>query len=358
MFAFNQEYFDLGGAGVEKAKAFINRRKAWINSERRIHENAIGFSNHELVNNSGIPIKDFWQAVDRVIQPVRYHDKYRFVDDLRGIATSTGIGDLSYANIMSGMGSQNTTQVGMKFGMLKTFDNIGSDFDKNPIPVFEDGHGMDYREYQGLNSAGVDLFLQGLEQKRDFMSFAIGDYMLNGNENVSADGQVGQGIKNHRNTFQINLGASGFNIDLTSEAATSDDIISFFQKDMRGVVIANVVSQIEKVWVSPDIMTNLLRPYSGAGQFKEGTLLEYIKRYCPHIGDVQEDFALSGNEWLGYVRDKKIISPLISLPMASYMKTRLDQYEPYNNCLVAAMGIKVAATLNDKKGVFFASDLG
>jgi len=347
---FNKDYLSLGRAAQEQAQEWLSRREYWMNRQL---EMAKGLRDAgDLATNAGIPTKDFFQEVDRVIQGVRFNDKYVFLNDLAGIATPVDIGKLSYVNVTSGDISDEIRR-GMDFGLLKEFDDISTATDKNPIPVFTGGVGMNYRKYMGLRSEGVDLMLQALRLKRVKLGWDVGDYMLNGDATITADGQVGQGIKNHRNTYQINLGAAGANINLAT--AASDAVIAFFNQYMKTVCNDNVVTKIDKVYVSPEIMTNLLQPLSGAAEFKAGTLLDQVLRFAPHIGSIEQDFALTGNEFIGYVRDKEIISPIVALPMTSYMKTRLDPYENYNTCLVSAQGLKITSTQNGKKGVFYAS---
>ena len=347
---FNKQYLDLGRNAVAQADEWLGRRNYWINQEQKRAETLQDAG--DFATNAGIPTKDFFQEVDRVIQEVRFQDKFVFLNDLAGIATPMDIGKLSYVNITSGDVSD-STQRGMDFGLLKQFDDISTATDKNPVPVFSDGVGMNYRKYMGLRSEGVDLMLQALKLKRVKMGWNVGDYMLNGDTSIVADGQPGQGIKNHRNTYQINLGAAGLNIDLT--ACTPDEWVTFAQQDMKVILNENVVTRLDKMYVSPEVMINLLQPLSGAGGFKEGSLLDQVLRFAPHIASIEQDFALSGNEFIAYVRDREIISPLVALPLTSYMKTRLDPYENYNTCLVSAQGLKITQTQNGKKGVFYAS---
>jgi hypothetical protein len=44
----------------------------------------------------------------------------------------------------------------------------------------------------------------------------MADYMLSGDAKVKVKGYVGAGITNHANTNQVDLSASGLNIDLTT----------------------------------------------------------------------------------------------------------------------------------------------
>lgn len=347
----NSAYRALGPIAVAQANSILARRQYFINRQKALAANVTHDSDAYAIN-AGIPTLDFFQEVDRVMLGVRTQAKYKFVDDLASIATPVSIGTLSHVNLSSGDISDNITRT-MDLQGLKEFDSITAGNERNPIPGFQGGVGMNYRHKMGQQREGIDLMLEGVARKTIKMNENIGDYMLNGDSKVVADGVVGKGIKNHGSTRKLDLGGSGFNINLTSAAA--DAVIKFFQQDMKKVCNEEVIDKMDKVWVSPEIMTNLLQPLSNAAGFKTGTLLEQVKRFAPHIGDIEQDFAMTGNEWIGYVRDKQIISPLIALPATNYQAVRNDPYENFKTCLIAVQGIKIAQTFNTKRGVFYAS---
>jgi hypothetical protein len=353
MIKFSKDYLAINHQAKEQAASILARRDAWVSNQLRLAEICANDRDAYEIN-AGIPTKDFFQEVDRTILGARTNEKYRYVEDLAGIATPVNIGSLSHVNLTSSDISDQVTRT-MDLQGLKQFDSITAGNDRNPIPGFQGGVGMNYRHRMGLQREGIDLMLEGIARKTIKMSENIGDYMTNGDAAVVADGVAGEGIKNHRNTRKLNLGAAGYNIDLTT--ATADNTVKFWQQDMKLVANEEVISKIDKVYVSPEIMTNMLQPLSGADGFKMGTLLEQVLRFAPHIGAIEQDFALSGNEWLGYVRDRQVISPLVALPLTNYQKIRQDPYENFNTCMIAVQGLKIAQTYNGKRGVFYASEI-
>ena len=62
---------------------------------------------------------------------------------------------------------------------------------------------------------------------------------------------------------------------------------------------------------------------------------------------------LEGDEFLAYVRDSEIISPLVAMALSNYQKIRVDPYGPFQTCLIAAQGLKISKTYNNKFGVFY-----
>ena len=342
MIKFNKAYLAISNDAKEQAKQISNIRNTWIANQKRLGAMAGGDS---MAINQGIATEDFFRKTDKAIVAARTQAKYKFVEDLAGLATPVPVGALSYASLASGDISD-TISRSMDMQGLKTFDSITAGSDKNPIPAFTGGVGMNYRYRMGLQEESIDLMTQGITRKTIKIMENIGDYFLNGDSNIVADGVAGQGIKNHRNTRLITLANS-------LVTGTSDQIITFFQQTFKAILNEEVVDKV-KVWVSPEIMINLMKPLSAAGEYKEGTLLDQVKRFCPHIESIDEDFALNGDEFIAYMRDKQVISPLIALPITSYQAMRIDPYENFNTNIIAVQGLKIASTYNGKKGVFYA----
>jgi hypothetical protein len=330
------------------------RKSFQINSQdmvARLH--AIGGSEEDVRANAGIGMLDFWQEVDTRLTKIRQNQKFAIVNDIASLATSMKIGSLSGVNLMSGDISDDVTR-SMDFQGKVSFDSINSNYDKNPVPVFMAGQGLNYRTYMGQQDSQLGLFMEAMERKTIKLAENVGDYMYNGDAKVVADGQAGEGVKNHRNTSKINLGAAGFNIDLV--AATNDELVTFFVQDIGEIIDDNALTSLDIMWVSPEIYRRLLQPVGGTGQFKDGSMREYLVRNS-EIGAIEKDYSLTGNEFITYKRDQQVISPLIALPMTSFQLPRNDPYANFNQKMVTVQGLKVAKTMDDKYGVFYASNV-
>jgi hypothetical protein len=302
--------------------------------------------------NAGIPILDFFRETDRAVEGVRLDDKFLFMDDLAGLAKTVSVGKLSAVSLKSSDISDDVS-VSMDFNAAIKHDHISADSDRNPIPAFMAGVTMGYRHRAGLDSESIDLYGDSVTLKTRKLTEKVGSYMLNGDITIKADGQSGEGIKNHRNTQKLNLGAAGYNINLTS--ATRDEVVAFFNKSMKLVCNANTITKIDLVGVSPEIMVNLNTPLSNAQGFKVGTLMEEVLRFAPHIGGFVEDFALTGNEFYAYKRDASIIRPIVAMATGSFLLPRQSPVMGYTTQLVTAQGIEIKKTMNNKYGVFYAS---
>lgn len=173
--------------------------------------------------------------------------------------------------------------------------------------------------------------------------------MLSGDAKVKVKGYVGAGITNHANTNQVDLSASGLNIDLTT--STPDESVAFFTGPFAKLLDDNYVQEKVKLWASPDIMRNLNRPYSDAAGFKEGTVLEYILRYG-RIESFNQTFKLTGNHFIAYVRNSQYIKTRIAAPVGTFMIPRQNPFDNYNTLVWSAVGLQIKRDFNGRSKVF------
>jgi len=312
-----------------------------------------------LTANSGKPGLDFWRETDRTTKQVLDHDQGReFLTDLLAVATPLNIGKTSRAYAV-GTDLSSDVQRSMDFQIPRSNDHAEIGYDSDPIPTFTAGYGVNFRKAAGGLSEGIDYATDAQTLKMKWVMSNVADYMLNGDAKIKVDGVVGQGIKNHRNTKKVNLGASGFNIDLSAPATTTDNIFAFFARDFIKQLDDNYVQKVDVMWVSPEIMRRLNMAYSASGGFKEGTLKDYVLKFTNgRIGDIRQTFKLSGNEFFCYVRDRQMISPLVGAALAVVPVPRQLPIDNYTYVIYGAMGLQIKADVNGRSGVFYAANLG
>lgn len=340
--------------GAIAEKQIVDRFGMAMNSQDR--ELAEGFA---LEGNAGKPGLDFWRETDRTTLRVRDNDQGReFLTDLMGIATPLNIGKTSRAYAV-GTDLDQSVQRSMDFQVPFGQDHSEIQYDSDPIPAFTAGYGVNFRKAQGGLSEGIDYATEAQALKMKWVMSNVADYMLNGDASIKADGATGQGIKNHRNTKKINLGAAGFNIDLTADATTNDNIVKFWQRDFIKQLDDNYLDKVDVVWVSPEMMRRLSLVYSASGGFKEGTLMDYVLRYTMgRVGEFRQTFKLSGNEFFCYRRSQDYITPLVGAALSVVPVPRNMPIENYNFMIYGAMGLQVKADVNGRGGVFYAGNLG
>jgi len=307
--------------------------------------------------NAGIPILDFFRETDRAVEGVRLDDKFLFMDDLSGLAKTVSVGKLSAVSLKSSDISDDVS-VSMDFNAAIKHDHISADSDRNPIPAFMAGVTMGYRHRAGLDSESIDLYGDSVTLKTRKLTEKVGSYMLNGDITIKADGQAGEGIKNHRNTKKINLGAAGYNIDLSSNTTTNDELVAFFNQGFAKELDDQSLGFVDSMGLSPAIYRRLMVPISKTGEFKGGVegepLMDYIKRVS-NVRNFLKDFALVGNEFYAYRKDSSIIRPIVAMATGSFLMPRQTPVEGYSTRIVTAQGIEIKKTMNDKYGVFYAS---
>ena len=307
--------------------------------------------------NAGIPILDFFRETDRAVNGVRLDEKYLFMDDLAGLAKVVSVGKLSAVSLKSSDISEDVS-VSMDFNAAIKHDHISADSDRNPIPAFMAGVTMGYRHREGLDSESIDLYGDSVTLKTRKLTEKVGGYMLNGDVSIKADGQVGEGIKGHRNTKKIDLGTSGYAINLVN--ATNEEFVEFFNQDFAAILDAESLGFVDSMGLPPAIYRRLMAPISKTGEFKGGIdgepLMDYVKRVS-NVKNFMKDFALTGNEFYAYRKDPSIIRPIVAMATGSFMMPRQTPVEGYSTRIITAQGIEIKKTMNDKHGVFYASNI-
>lgn len=321
-------------------------------------------------NQAALIPTDAYRELDAITQRVFMNDEGQgYMQDLMGIAKGLDIGKTAYvyrqASDKSGLVTRSVS------GQVpEAISKTDYTFDGDPVPIFTTGYGREWREHRAFQTEGFDAMFDDHENAMRDIKENMAIYLLTGDTSVNIRTYTGQGITNHRNTQQINLGASGSNINLTT--ATSDEIIQFFTRDFAQVLDNNYTAYVDKLWVSPQFGRKLDEPYSPSGDFKEGTIRDYILRYG-RVKDIQVTFELGrsvgpgqgdynatgeGNEFFAYVRNQQVICPLVGQAVSTVAVPRYMPMDNINNLIWGAMGLRVRDDANGRSKVFYASDQG
>lgn len=304
--------------------------------------NAIGFT------------RDFWADVDRTVVQERNVVGMEILDDLRSFQTVLPVAKtLKLYNQVGGIADD--VAVSLDGQAPFSYDHTEYDQDGDPIPVFTAGFGANWRHVEGLNTVDLDLIGDSLIAKMKEYNNKLVSYALSGSAKIVVDGKAGQGLKNHRNTKKIDLGASGANINLTTAAIA--DVAAFFATGaFSTVAIANFVQAYDVLWVSPQIYANLTKP-AVVGTIQVGTGLDYLRTYAPNVKEIKPSFALVGNEFLGYVRDRSVLTLLNGASVGVTALPRFVPQQNYNFQIMSAMGVQVKADANGLGAVVYGAAL-
>jgi len=307
--------------------------------------------------------REFWAELDRQVIQLRDQEiGMEIINDLMSVQTILPIGKTAKLYNVTGDIADDVS-VSIDGQAPYSFDHTDYDSDGDPIPVFTAGYGVNWRHAAGLNTVGIDLMLDSQAAKlRKFHKRRV-NYYLNGDPSISVDGYKAQGMKNHRNTTKINLGAGagGANIDLTT--CTPAEALHFFGPTGAFGINArrNKVTRYSKLWLSAEIMANLSKPYlidinSGTNALMGGTVLDAIGKFIP-AESIQQSYALTGNEFLAYERRQDVISPLVGMAVGIVPLPRLMPQSNYNNQIMSAEGISVKRDGDGLGGVVYGAEL-
>lgn len=306
--------------------------------------------------------QEFWAEIDRQITQMRDQEVgMEIINDLLSVQTILPIGKTAKLyNVIGDIADD--VSISLDGQPPFSFDHTEYASDGDPIPVFTAGYGVNWRLAAGLSTVGIDLVLDSQSAKmRKFHKRRV-NYYLNGDASIQVQNYPAQGIKNHRNTVKINLGtgAGGVNIDLTT--ATQEEMAAFFTTGAFGLAArTNFVEAYDVLWVSPQIMANLMKPATvsigGSTILSGGTVLSTITQFIPARA-IRQSFALTGNEFIAYQRRQDVISPLVGMAVGVVPLPRPMPQNNYNFQIMSAEGLQIKRDGQGLSGVLYGANLG
>lgn len=309
--------------------------------------------NAGLQVNDSLLTRDFWRATDAIILEMRDQETgMEIIQDLLAVQTTLDIGKTLKAYNMVGEIADDVS-VSMDGQAPYSFDHTDYETDGDPIPIITAGYGVNWRYQRGLQTVGVDLARDSQMAKMKEYNKKLVAHALDGNAKIVVDGKASQGLRNHRNTKKFNLGAAGLNVNLTT--ATAAQMLAFFQGAFATTLIANRVGKLDVLWVSNEIDTNLSKVYIENG-VTVGSVRDYLLKFI-RVKEIRSTFALTGNEFLGYVRQRNVVSPLVGMTTSVFALPRPMPQSNYNFQIMGAMGMQVTVDGNGMGGVFYGADL-
>lgn len=301
--------------------------------------------------------REFWAEVDRQIVQLRDQEVgMEIVNDLLQVQTVLPVGKT--AKLYNAVGDiADDVSISLDGQAPYSFDHTEYSSDGDPIPVFTAGYGVNWRHAAGMQTVGIDLVLDSQAAKMRKFNKKLVSYTLDGDSKIQVENYPGQGLRNHRNTVKVNLGAGagGANINLTTAPAA--ELIAFFSTGAFGqAAMANKVAKYDVVWLSPQAMLNMTQAYFVNGQ-AVGTVMDQVRRFAPRVGEFRETFALNGNEFLGYQRRQDVVSPLVGMATGVVPLPRPLPQVNYNFQIMAAMGIQVKRDDEGLSGVIYGANI-
>lgn len=309
------------------------------------------------VNATALITKDYWREVDNVTTRVfRNEAGMDMMTDLMGLAANINIGKtVAISRMASDAGHVIRTLSGQE---PEDLDKTRYDYSGDVIPIFKTGYTRNWRELLGMQSEGFDPLLDDQANVTFNLRQDMAQYLLTGDQTLSVNGvYTGYGITNHPNTIQLNLnsGVGNYNIDL--QTATADEIVEFFNQDFQAVLDAQNVFEPVTLWVSPSVRRSFSRPYSNAAGYKGGTIEDYILAFgktgnVGRIASIGTNFLLSGNHFVGYVKNDLYIRPRVGQPVSTYAEPRTTPHADFSFLVWSAMGLQIKKDFAGRSKVF------
>lgn len=311
-----------------------------------------------IQNASAILPRDAWLDFDSQARRVMRADLGRpYMEDLMPLAKTMNIGKVAQVSLVAS-DINDDVQVSLSGQPAVPVDHVDYATRGSPIPIFQKGYGRSWRQWNALTSENFDALADDNEAALAKLRKRNAKYVLDGLPSLTIEGYSAVGIRTSSYSKAINLGsaAGGANIDLTSMTTTSDEVVSFFNMVLGKVLDDNLVDRPVNVYVSPEIMRSLDRPYSGALGFKSGTLRDAILA-GRRIAKIEKTFELTGNEFFGFAPDAQYIRPLIGMATSTFAMPRLYPMADYHFMAWNAFGIEIRADFNGRSGVFYSTDI-
>lgn len=309
-------------------------------------------------NAASVLPRDAWLDLDGITRRIMRDDEGQaYMRDLMALAKPVNIGKLVHLNRVAS-GATKQVQRSLSGQVPVPVDKVGYDYRGAPVPIFANGYGREWREWNTLRSENFDALSDDQEEFMAHLREDMADYALDGDTTIVFEGYSAYGIRTSPYSKAINLGnaGGGADIDLTASATTADQIDAFFTGPFGAMLDANLVSRPVNLYISPEMARNWDRPYSGAAGLKDGSIMDHVAKNR-RIAKVEITFKLSGNAFFGFVPDAQYVRPLIGMAANTVAKTRHNPNDNYQFMNWAAMGIEVRADFNGKSGVFYSTDI-
>src|SRR6478736_225801 len=227
-------------------------------------------------NASSVLPRDAWLEMDDITRRVMRTDEGQvFMGDLMPLAKTVNIGKIVQLNrVSSDAGAVVRSVSGQRPTLM---DKVVYDYRGTVVPIFSTGYGRAWREWNAFQSENFDALSDDQEAHVAKIRRDQALYVLNGDTSINVQGYTGYGIKTSPYSKNINVGPSGYNIDLTSNSTTPKAIVDFFTQSVgTSFLDANLLARGYNLYVSPQIWRNLQRNFSDGAGLVLGTIYEQL----------------------------------------------------------------------------------
>lgn len=301
-------------------------------------------------------IRRMYRAYDQtVLTQFEPNTEFTLLNDLMPLSRSVRLEESVYEYARTGGRGWAHTSMSGQIGAA--LDARAYTFDGTMVPVHDSGFKFHWRDPIFNKGSALSSLSDAQVGSVDDVRRKIVDYMFNGfrdseNNFVTFDGKTWKGLKADDRVGQVDLGASGLNIDFSSATATSAQIRNGAIALRDNLKITNNMYAPQTWYVSSDILSNWERYYSD--NYQSGTILQEILKLSGIVA-VKEDSQLSGNQILVVPLTAGVIAPIVGQGVGTVASPRPEFNSDFIWRTWGAVGLMVKQDINLKHGVLFAS---
>lgn len=318
----------------------------------RVEESYADLMSELLGNAAAVLPRDAWLEMDDITRRVLRDDEGgTYMTDLMAFAKPVNIGKLVHLTRVAS-DTNNPVVRSMSGQVPVPLAKTVYDYRGTTIPIFADGYGREWREWNTLQSENFDALADDQDGSVKKLRSDMANYVLDGDSTIVFQGYAATGIRTNALSKSINLGSAvgGANIDLTTADWPALD--AFFNGAFGAMLDANLIEDEVNLYFSPEIMRNLDKQVNTSAGAVLGTRLEQLLKNR-RIKKIAKTFKLTGNQFFGFVPSADFIRPLIGMAVNTTAITRTNPTDNYQFLVMGAMGLEIRADYNGKSGVFY-----
>ncbi len=229
-------------------------------------------------------------------------------------------------------------------------DHTNSNYQGTIVPVFDMAYGRDWRDVEAQRSESFDSLSEDSEETEYRVLENVNKFLWYGDSSLKVKGVSWLGLK-----LDPSIATYSLAVDWSSTATLPSDILNDALVATDVLRISNNCTDALMLAVSPQIMTNWLRPTT-LNTTGFGNILTFILGMTGgRILAVYEDSELSGNEVLFYVDSQRGLHSKTGMGMSSYALPRVKHNDPYDFIKWGAFGFNSKTTFSGKRCSLYGS---
>lgn len=344
----------LDKASVAKSRQAAEQQKHMVNIRRMgvtVDARFAADGDIDLFANVDRTPQDVYRDFDATTKQLMTGDEGNvLLNDLLPLARSVSIGKIvsEYRKVSDATLARSS----ISGQHSKPLDHVAYDYEGVVIPIHDAAFGREWREVEAMRSEGFDAIADDQAASVRAVRRQMFDNFTNGST-LTFKGAQSYGIKNNPATQQLNLGAGGLNVDMTSASTT------FAQ--MQSVIIAaltvlqgraNNVEQDIDFYVSPEIWFNLLR--TGTNDTRFQTFLAGLQATAG-VRSIKRTNGLTGNQFYALALNSQFIQPVVGMAVTTTPIMRTTPFSDFHWLTWAAAGLLIKRDFAGRSGALFAS---